>query len=327
MNRQFRIRTVFCAAALLAAGAAAAEEPFYSPGDRVTVLMGFSPGGGSDVLAQLVQPYLAEALGGAHFVNQYQPGATGAIAWTQLAHQVKPDGATIAIVNTPMLTTNYIMNDAISYSIADLEFIANVVTDPGLAVVAADSPYQTFEDLIAAARANPSTITVANSGLGGDDFFTSIAIENSADVKFQKVPFKGDGPSWTAAMGGKVDVSFNNLGITYPQIVEGNLRPLVVFTEERLPQLPDVPTARELGYDVSGGSSRGYGIPKGFPKEAREQLIEAFRTIMQDPEFLAAAEKQAMTLDPMFGDDFTAFLQAQEAEYAEIWASVQEQRQ
>ena len=120
------------------AGAALAQDA-YVGGDKVTVLMGFAPGGGSDALAQLVQPLLAEELGGVSFVNQYQPGATGAIAWTQLAKQVKPDGQTISVTNTPMLMTNYIMNDAITYTIEELDPIANIVTDPGIAAYLVDS--------------------------------------------------------------------------------------------------------------------------------------------------------------------------------------------
>lgn len=313
------------AAALVAAGApASAQEVHYGSGDSVTVLQGFAPGGGSDTLAQLVQPYLAEELGGVTFVNQYQPGATGAIAWTQLAKQVEPDGETISITNTPMLMTNYIMNDSITYTIDELTPIANIVTDPGVAVVPANSPFQTFEDLMAAAKENPGTVTIGNSGVGGDDFFTSVLLEQAADVKFQKVPFEGDGPSWTAAMGGKIDASFNNVGITYPQVKEGNLRALVVFAEERLDELPDVPTAKELGYDVVAGSSRGYSGPAGMPEEARQHLIDAFTRVVENPEFQEAAAAQAINIDFIPGDDYAAFLKSQEEEFRGVWETIKD---
>ena len=95
---------------------ASAQDGPYNEGDDITVLIGFKAGGGSDAVAQLVQPFLAKELG-VDFVNQYLPGATGAIAWTQLAKQTRPDGQTISITNTPMLMTNYIMNEAITYTI------------------------------------------------------------------------------------------------------------------------------------------------------------------------------------------------------------------
>nr|WP_297457630.1 tripartite tricarboxylate transporter substrate binding protein [uncultured Halomonas sp.] len=298
----------------------------YVGGDEVTVLMGFKPGGGSDALAQLVQPFLAEEMG-VSFVNQYQPGAVGAIAWTQLAKQIEPDGETISITNTPMLMTNYIMNDAITYDISELTPIANIVTDPGVVVVAKDSPYKNFEDLINAAKENPGTVTVGNSGVGGDDWFSTIMLSKEAGVEFQKVPFQGDGPSWTAAMGGKIDASFNNVGITYPQIEAGNLRPLVVFAEERLPALPDVPTAKELGYDVVAGSSRGYSAPAGLSEEARMQLANGLQRVTENPEFQKAAKDRAMNIDYMGPEKYTAYLQDQEQRFIDVWNEIKDEVQ
>ena len=305
---------------------AAAQESPYGSGEDVTVLMGFKPGGGSDALAQLVQPFLAEELG-VNFVNQYVPGATGAIAWTQLAKQVEPDGETVSVTNTPMLMTNYIMNDAITYTLGEITPLANIVTDPGVVVVSPDSPFQTFEDLVAAAQENPGTVTVGNSGVGGDDFFTSVLLEQAAGIELQKVPFEGDGPSWAAAMGGKIDASFNNVGITFPQVKEGNLRALAVFAEERLPELPDVPTAGELGYALVAGSSRGYSGPGEFPEEARQQLVDALARVVENPEFQEAAAAQAMAIDFIPGDEYEAFLQRQEEEFRGVWDSIKDEVQ
>lgn len=315
---------ILAAFAIAVSAPASAQGSSYSASDDITVMQGFKAGGGSDALAQLVQPFLAKELG-VNFVNQYIPGATGAIAWTRLAKQTPNDGATISITNTPMLTTNYIMNPSITYNVDELTPIANIVTDPGIAVVAADSPFQTFGDFVSAAKENPATITVGNSGVGGDDYFTSLQFERAADVALQKVPFQGDGPSWTAAMGGKIDASFTNVGVAFPQIKAGNLRPLAVFTEERLPDLPDVPTARELGYDLVAGSSRGYSGPGGFPDEAREQLIEGLRRVIESPEFQEAAAAQAMNIDFVAGEEYRQMLKDQEADYIEIWSRIKDE--
>ncbi|MGB3245818.1 MAG: tripartite tricarboxylate transporter substrate binding protein [Sulfitobacter sp.] len=312
---------IISALAVVAASGVSAQDTQYTASSEITVLQGFNAGGGSDALAQLVQPYLAKDLG-VSFVNQYLPGAAGAIAWTRLAKQESNDGSVISITNTPMLMTNYLMNPAITYTIDELTPIANIVTDPGIAVVAADSPIQTFEDLLNEARENPQTVTVGNSGVGGDDFFTSVMFERAAEVQFQKVPFQGDGPSMTAAMGGSVDVSFNNVGITFPQIDAGNLRALVVFAEERLAELPDVPTARELGFDVVSGSSRGYSAPAGMDPEIRAQLVAGLERVVANPEFQAAAASQAMNIDFIGGDDYTQFLKDQLVEFGAIWEEV-----
>lgn len=297
---------------------ASAQDGTYTAANDINVLQGFKAGGGSDALAQLVHPFLAEELG-VNFINQYIPGATGAIAWTRLAKQSPKDGSTISITNTPMLQTNYIMNPSITYTIDEITPIANIVTDPGIAVVATSSPFQTFEDFVNAAKENPGTVTVGNSGVGGDDYFTSLQFERESGVQLQKVPFQGDGPSWTAAMGGKIDASFTNVGVTFSQIQEGNLRPLAVFSEERLANLPDVPTARELGYDLVAGSSRGYSGPGDFPAEAREQFIAALQRVIDNPDFQAAADKQGLMVDFITGEDYAAFLKTQEGEFKELW--------
>ena len=312
--------TVLCGFMLIAGASAQAAYPTKP----ITVLQGFKPGGGSDVLAQLTQPYLDKILGKG-FINQYIPGATGAIAWTRLAKSTKPDGYTLSITNTPMLQTNYIINKEITYNIKEIEPIANVITDPGIIVVSKDSPYKTFKDFLEACKAEPGKVTIANSGTGGDDFFTTLAFSKGANVKVQLVPFEGDGPSWQAAMGGKVDVSFNNLGITYPQIKGGNLRALAIFAEKRYPLLPDVPTVKELGFDVVAGSSRGYSAPKGIPADVKKILIDAFKKMAQDPAFIKGCEDRASVIDMKYGDEYKKFLETEEKVFAAIWNEVKSQ--
>lgn len=296
------------------------EETKY-PEKPITVLQGFKAGGGSDTLAQLTQPFLTEILGQS-FVNQYIPGATGAIAWTQLAKQSDKDGYTISITNTPMLQTNYIMNSDITYNITELTAIANIVTDPGVIVVGKDSKYKTAMELIEAAKANPNTITAGNSGVGGDDFFTVLMFQKMSGIKFTMVPFEGDGPSWQAAAGGKIDASFNNLGITYPQIEAGTLIPLAIFSDERNASIPDVPTLKELGFDVVNGSSRGYSAPAGIPDDVRDKLIAAFETMSKDPAFIKAAADRALAVDFKTGEDYMTYLKEQEDMFRIIWEEV-----
>jgi putative tricarboxylic transport membrane protein len=311
-------------ASVVALGIVMASIPVhaeYAAGDEIAVLQGFKAGGGSDALAQLTQPFLTKLLG-VDMVNQYIPGAAGAIAWTRLAKQSKNDGATISITNTPMLVTNYIMNDAITYSIDELTPIANVVTDPGIIVVPGDSPFKTVEDLFAAAKKTPGRITVGNSGVGGDDFFSAILVEKAAGVKFQSVPFQGDGPSATAAMGGKIDASFNNLGNVYGFVKSGDLRALAIFTKERVDFLPDVPTLMEKGMNVVAGSSRGYSAPAGIPEKAREQLIAAFESLKANEEFKAIAKERALVLDIITGDNYLQMMRSMETDYKKIWSEI-----
>ncbi|WP_148255467.1 tripartite tricarboxylate transporter substrate binding protein [Aidingimonas lacisalsi] len=295
----------------------------YSAGDEIRVLQGFKAGGGSDALAQLAQPYLSDILD-VEFVNEYIPGATGGIAWTRLAKQSPNDGTVISITNTPMLMTNYLINEEMQYNVDELTPIANVITDPGIIVVGEDSPYDTVEDLFEAAEESPGTVTVGNSGVGGDDYFSTIMVERASGLKFEKVPFEGDGPSATAAMGGKIDASFNNVGIVYSQIQSGDLKPLAVLAEERLDMIPDVPTLKEMDIDVVAGSSRGYSAPADIPDEARQNLIEAFEELAENEEFLQQAEDSAFNIDVVTGEDYEQMITDMESEYQDIWEKVED---
>jgi putative tricarboxylic transport membrane protein len=306
-------------------GTPSSTETKY-PEKPINVLQGFKAGGGSDQLAQLTQPTLQKILGQS-FVNQYIPGATGAIAWTQLAKSTKNDAYTLSITNTPMVMTNYIMNEEIKYSVDEFDALANVVTDPGIIVVGKDSKYKSFNDLLADIKANPGKVTVGNSGIGGDDFFTTLLFQKASGLTVQMVPFDGDGPSWQAAAAGKVEVSFNNLGVTYPQVKAGNLIPLAVFSEKRIDMIPDIPTIKELGFDVVSGSSRGYCAPKGIPADAKAKLLKAFEEMSKDPEFIKQAENLALPVDIKIGDDYAKYLKDQETAFKQIWNEVKDQYQ
>mgnify|MGYP001228270113 CR=1 FL=1 len=296
------------------------------PTKPITVLQGFKAGGGSDQLAQMTQPYLSEILGES-FVNEYIPGATGAIAWTQLAKQTENDGYTLSITNTPMLMTNYIMNSEINYSIEELEPIANVVTDPGVIVVSSDSPFDTYEDFAEYVKEHPGEVTAGNSGTGGDDFFTQLQWMQLTGLEIEMVPFEGDGPSWQAAAGNQTDASFTNLGVVYSQIKSGNLKALALFTEERYELLPDVPTLKELGIDIISGSSRGYSAPKGIPEDIKQVLIDAFEEMSQDSEFQQGLKDIALPMDIKLGDEYKQYLEDEEKKFTDIWNEVKDQYQ
>jgi tripartite-type tricarboxylate transporter receptor subunit TctC len=220
--------------------------------------------------------------------------------------------------------TNYIMNEEIKYNISELTPIANVVSDPGVVVVAADSKYNTMEELLADIKANPGKITAGNSGVGGDDFFTQLRFKKASGLDVAMVPFDGDGPSWQAAMGGKVDVSFNNLGVVYAQVKAGNLKMLCIFADERNNMVPDVPTLNELGIELVSGSSRGYSAPAGIPDDVKQKLYDAFKELSTNEEFIKGAADAALVVDVKIGDDYKAYLEEQEAQFTEIWNEVKD---
>lgn len=321
--KQYLILLIICVMVLVSCGIKNRKVKAF-PNKPITVLIGFKPGGGSDAVAQLTEHFIEKVLN-VTFVNQYIPGATGAIAWTKLTKQTEADGYTISVTNTPMLMTNYLINPEISYNIFEFEPLANIVTDPGIIVVSKDSKFKTIQDFLEYAKQNPGKTTVGNSGVGGDDFFTTLIVEKVTGLKFQSIPFQGDAPSWQAAMAGKIDASFNNLGSSFSQIKAKNLKTLVIFANERNPLLLDVPTMKELGYDVVSGSSRGFSAPKGIPAEAREFMINGFKKISEDTEFQKTAVMSGYNLNFKFGDEYAQYLSTQEKILKKIWEEVQDQ--
>jgi len=304
-------------------GTATAQTDWSKYPERdITVVIDYAPGGGSDTLAQAVHPYLSKYLG-VNLINIYKPGANAAVGLTYWVTNYKPDGYNINITCTPAVYCNPIMNpEEVHYSMDQIEPLFNVVTDPGVLLVRADSQFQTFEDLVKYAKENPRMVTIGHSGIGGDDWIVINLLNQRAGIEIVPVPFAGDGPSWQAALGGHITATSNNLGITYPQIKDGAFRALAIYTEKRSPLIPDVPTAKELGYDIISGSSRGYSVLKGTPQEAMDILEKAFWKVVGNKEFLANAEKIGLPLDPMGPEDYCKYLDKLTEDFKIIWEQV-----
>jgi tripartite-type tricarboxylate transporter receptor subunit TctC len=297
------------------AGAGVAADTDY-PRKPINVLIGYAPGGGSDVMLSMVRPQLERVLK-TTLVPVYKPGSGSDIALTELAMS-KPDGYTVVVTTTPMIPINAYVRET-SYKIADLGFVANVVTDPGILVVRAESPYKTLDDVIKAAKEKPSTISVGVASAPGDDWFAMHMFQEASGTKFNIVPFSGDGPSWQAALAGHVDASANNLGIVYPQVKAGALRALAVMTDARSPFLPDVPTFKELGYAFTSGSARGFAMPAKTPKPIVDRFAAAVKEVMDSQEFKENAAKTAFPTDYMGPAGLSAFIDKLGGIYRPLW--------
>lgn len=311
-----RIPVVLLVVAALLAGFGAVALAADYPSKPVTVIHGFKPGGGSDQLSQLVQPFLEKVLD-QRFVNVYKPGADGAIAWSEVAGS-KPDGYTLTTCLTPKTQLNTLVNANAGYAMGDFEPIANIIFDPGILVVGPDSKFKTMKDLLDYAKKNPGQLKMANSGIGGDDWYNALMIEKLAGVKFNDIPFEGDGPAWQATAGGHVDANTNNLSTVTPLIKGGKLRALAVYTEKRIPMFPDVPTLKELGINLVEGSYRGYLAPKGTPREIVNILAQGLEKVTRDPQFIKAAEDVNLEIEFIKLDEFRAFIQKKEESLKKI---------
>ncbi|MEW6720819.1 MAG: tripartite tricarboxylate transporter substrate binding protein [Thermodesulfobacteriota bacterium] len=313
-----RKRTLLVAIALLAvvfAPNAFGAEADY-PSKPITALIGFSPGGGSDVALSMVRPGLEKVLK-TTIVPVYKPGSGSDIGATELAMS-KPDGYTIFLSCTPFIPINAYVRQT-NYKVSDIQFVANVVSDWGLLAVKADSPYKTLGDIVKAAKEKPGTVTVGVSASPGDDWFAMQMFQESSNAKFNIVVFSGDGPSWQAAMAGHVAATANNLGIVYPQLKAGTLRALAIMSEKRSPYLPDVPTFKELGYDFTSFSARGISMPKGTPKAVVDKFAAAVKQVMDSEEFKANAEKTAFPAYYLGPEQYGAMMQKLDQAYRPLW--------
>ncbi len=300
-----------------AAGAALAAPALGQPRwpDRpVEIVVGFVPGGATDLDARAVAPLLEKRIGGSVVVVN-RPGAGGEVALASVA-RARPDGHVLGTTNMPGLLTIPIERQA-QFKLEDFAGVANMVTDPTAITVHEDSPYRTMADLIAAARARPDTITYASPGVGTDDHLQLVLLQALTNTRFTHVVFQGDPQLRTAILGRQVDAMGLNLGPVTAN--REKLRTLAMAGAERSAFRPDLPTLKELGYPVEMASERGLVAPAGTPPAILQRLREAMADVIRDPEFVRVM--RARYTEPRFEEGAAWFtrLAGLQDNYRALW--------
>ncbi|MBV1799808.1 tripartite tricarboxylate transporter substrate binding protein [Siccirubricoccus sp. G192] len=263
--------------AALAAPALAQNAGF--PNRPLELVVGFAPGGGTDVTARTFARFLEPRLG-QPVVVQNRPGASGELAWAYVA-RARPDGHVIGITNMPSFVTIPIERSAAQYRLEDFAYIGNLVTDPSGLVVVAESPIRDMQDLIARARRDPEGVTVSTSGVGTDDHLMLVLIEQAMGVRLTPVHFNGAAPQKNALLGRQVQAAAINVGEVMP--ASEGLRMLAQAGAQRSRLAPDVPTLTEQGVAAVMQSERGIITAAGTPPGAVAKLREATAAVAQDP--------------------------------------------
>ncbi|OZI51563.1 tripartite tricarboxylate transporter substrate binding protein [Bordetella genomosp. 4] len=247
------------------------------PTKPITLIVPFPAGGSTDRHLRAVAAEASKSLG-QNVVVENRPGAGGTMAPGNMARSAKPDGYTISLYPLGMLRMPY-MHKTDWDPIKDFTFIVGLSGYTFGFTVRADSPFKTFNDYIAAARAKPGEIDYGSTGVGSSPHLLMEELAINAKVKLTHVPFKGNADMQQALLGGHVMAQSDASG--WDQFVDsGKMRLLVTFGEKRTTRWPDVPTAAELGYGVTSTSPYGLAGPKGMDPAVVKKLHDAFKTAL-----------------------------------------------
>lgn len=316
-SRSLALAGVFSAAALAltacggggAAGAAGGANKY--PEKDITFIVQAAAGGGSDLASRALAAELEKELG-VSVVVENRPGASGSTAMQYVA-DAKPDGYTIGFVPVEISMLGHQNFDV---DPANYDFLGQIMLAPGVVSVPADSPFKTLDDLVAAAKTKP--VNMANSGPGSIWEAAELGLAEATDAQVVPVPFDGGAPAVAAVIGKQVDAAVGGTSETSAAHNAGQVRALAVLHNERHPLLKDVPTAKELGYDLQFGGWGGVYAPQNLPDEVRKTLASAIEKSAKSEGFVKTISKGGALSVYKSPEDFTAFINSEYERFGKL---------
>lgn len=185
--------------------------------------------------------------------------------------------------------------------------------------VAADSPYKSLDDLVAAVKDDPESVIVSHEGVGGDDHLAALNFAEEADIDLSFVSYNGNAEATASLLGGHITAFEGNMSEAAAQIQEGKVRGLAVWADERVEAIADVPTGIEQGYDVQAAASRGFAVPAGVPQEVYDTLLDVTRDVVDNPEFRAEMAQLNMPVNPIYGQEYVEFIHDSHDRLKALW--------
>jgi tripartite-type tricarboxylate transporter receptor subunit TctC len=301
-----------CMALALPAAAAYPDKP-------ITMIIAYPPGGGTDIVARALAPFIEKNLGpGAKIVVSNRGGAGGEIGFAALAASA-PDGYTIGFVNTPNLLTIPIERKT-AFTWESFDLLGNIVDDPGNFSVHSESGVKSLRDLAALAKSRPGAVNVGTTGVGSDDHLAMLLFERIAGVKMNHIPMKGAADVRTGIISRQIDVAAMNIGEAL-QAQKGGaaIRNLGQMSPSRTNLAPELATFKEQGFDIELSSLRGMAAPKGLPADVRDKLVRAIEAAARDPEFQAQAVKYFAPLRYLAPEQFRTVMREAEAGFRALY--------
>jgi tripartite-type tricarboxylate transporter receptor subunit TctC len=285
--------TIAALVASMPAGREARAQNY--PSQPVTIVVPFTPGGTTDILARLLGQKLGQRLGGT-FLVENKPGAGTAIGSTAVA-KAAPDGYTLLMATSTPMAINATLHKNLGYNPAtDLVLISLVAQSPFALVVNPSLPVRTLPELLVYAKAHPGELSFGSGGPGSPHHLFMELLASMAGVKMTHVPYKGTLPALNDVMGGQIQLMFSDLAPALQMIQAGKLRALAVSSKDRVPALPDVPSVDEAGlkgYDAVAWL--GIAAPSATPKPVADKLFVELKGILAQPDVQALISRVGMT--------------------------------
>jgi putative tricarboxylic transport membrane protein len=292
----------------------------WKPDKAVEFVVQASAGGGSDIFARIMAKALADEKIVTVPINVVnKPGGSGAVAYSYLSRK-KGDPYVIATATGSYITTPVLGQSPVSYK--DFTNVAVLCVEDYVGVVRADSPYKSLKDLIAAAKQKPNSIRVGGTGPAGSDAIIRNRIEKAAKVQLNYIVFLSGGEVNAALLGGNVDFASPNPSEATQLVKAGRLRPLAMFSPQRLDNWKDVPTAREQGVDVTLEQFRGVVAAGGLTREQSLFWQNAMVKMFQSPGFKKYLQENGLRPLVKVGSDVDKYLAEQTTFYTEIYSEL-----
>lgn len=308
---------ILVAASLLVAPASALADDNW-PQRPISYVVPFTPGGATDMIGRLYSQGIGDSLGQT-IVVENRPGTGGSLGSAAVA-RAQPDGYTLVGGTISSHSINVSIYDDIGYHPVD-SFSPIILTGtlPNVLVVRSDSPFNSVDELIAAAREKPENLSVGSSGVGSSQHLAAELFGSMVDAKLLHVPYKGSAPSLQALVGGEIDLVFDNLTSSMSLIEAGRLKALAVTSLKEDPALPGVKPLDQLGlpgYEVV--SWQATFAPAGTPRPIIDKLHKAMYDTLQKPEVQERLKSVGLTVSGAGPEELAAFQKAEVAKWAKV---------